>query len=166
MSFTWALHPAATQRVCAWLAFVRSSGTPHSSTKRLRRCAMERLVVTFWTNGGHCRGEASRCACPPGITRAVSSLAVAISTSIILVNPIPLCVVVCVDGQYTIADSISLSTLAVNWDLRNYLASWLELTAELTQAALGSTSSRSTSKSAGTSTPRMQTAWSTWLTPA
>jgi hypothetical protein len=67
--------------------------------------------------------------------------------SIITANPIPFYAVVYVDGEHTTADSISLSTLSVHWDLRNYLESCLELTAEQTQAALGSASTSSNSSS-------------------
>jgi hypothetical protein len=68
--------------------------------------------------------------------------------SIIMANPIPFYAVVCVDGDYTTIDSISLSTLSVHWELRSYLeSSCLELTAEQTQAALGSASSSNSSSS-------------------
>jgi hypothetical protein len=69
-------------------------------------------------------------------------------TAIIRANPIPFYAVVYVDGKHTTADSVSLSTLAVHWDLRTYIElSCLELTAEQTQTALGSASSSSNSSS-------------------
>jgi hypothetical protein len=67
-------------------------------------------------------------------------------TSIITANPIPFWAVVSVDGEHSGPDLISLSTLAVHWDLRTYLeSSCLELTADQMQTALGSSSSNKTS---------------------
>jgi hypothetical protein len=57
--------------------------------------------------------------------------------AMISANPVPFYAVVCVDGQYTTKETISLSTLAIHWDLRNYLeSSCLELTEEQVQSTL------------------------------
>jgi len=49
-------------------------------------------------------------------------------TAIMKVNPIPFYAAVCVDGSFSKKGEISLSTLAIHWDLRTYLKdSCLEL---------------------------------------
>jgi hypothetical protein len=63
-------------------------------------------------------------------------------TAIMKVNPVPFYASVCVDGKYSNAKTISLSTLAVHWDLRTYLeGSCLELGAKTVQTWIPVTAS-------------------------
>jgi hypothetical protein len=51
-------------------------------------------------------------------------------SAIVKANPVPFYASVCVDGKYSMPSKLSLSTLAVHWDLRTYLEkSCLELSA-------------------------------------
>jgi hypothetical protein len=61
--------------------------------------------------------------------------------AIIRANPVPFYAVVSVDAQYTTSESVSLTTLAIHWDLRKHLeAKCIKVTAEQAQSLISSKS--------------------------